>query len=64
MHGLIPPSRKNTWGSCYFAISWTLWTPLCTRIFGNRFYGTAVTAKNDNGNERPLRPRTNRHPTR
>ena len=61
---LIPPSRKNTWGSCYFAISWTLWTPLCTQIFENGFYGTTVTAKNDNEIERPSRPRTNRHPTR
>ena len=38
------------------AASWTPWTPLCTRIFENRFYRTAVTAKNDNGNARPACP--------
>ena len=43
---------------------WTPWTPLCTRIFENGLYGTAVTAKNDDGNARPPRPRTNRHHAR
>jgi len=36
---------------------WTPWTPLCTRIFEIGSYRTAVTAKNDNGNARPPRPR-------
>ena len=35
---------------------WTPWTPLCTRIFENGSYRTAVTAKNDNGNTRPACP--------
>ena len=60
MRGLLtPPSvSRNTGGGCYFAVSWTLWTPLCTPIFESRVYRTTVTAKNDNGNGRPPRPRT------
>ena len=28
-----PLSRQNAGGSCYFAVSWTPWTLLCTPIF-------------------------------
>ena len=59
--GLVPqpPRLAKHGGRRYFAAFWTRWTPwtpLCTQIFENWVYGTAVTAKNHNGNARPACP--------
>ena len=54
-----PPSRK-TWGQLLFRSIRTRRTPLCTPIFENWLAGTAVTAKNDNENERPACPERER----
>ena len=45
-------------GALLFRVIRTRRTPLYTPIFESRVYRTTVTAKNDNGNGRPPRPRT------
>ena len=47
-----PQSRRNAEGSRYFEDPWT---PLCTQIFGNRFYWIAVASKEEFGREGSVR---------